>query len=406
MTRTALLLIIFLFSTTVNAFYTWEQDDASLELRGMLRGFGSVYYYPAIPSIYQNSEEKVLTGVARLIGKGQFNNTTSYEFNLYEAYVPGKTSAKQLAAVDVERSAILEWSQSATEYAHLAIDRLNVRWQFDRLDLIVGRQAVNLATTFYFAPNDFFAPFSAQTFYRVYKPGVDAIRAEYRLANLTQLTLLTVMGYQSDSSSVNGWSSTLDANRHSYLARYSTVWRDWEWSALMGKVQLKQVVGGSLQGSLGGGVGLRSEFHQARQNNANPETWNEFTIGLEHRFESSLDVRVEYFFHGQGAASVAEYPTLVQLASMRGSSYLASQYIALGIGYEFGPLFVGSAALLKNMIDNSTSVALNGNYSLSDEADLALTLAYANGDVPVGTSIRQEFGLAAKAISAEVRMHF
>ena len=105
---------------------------------------------------------------------------------------------------DVERSSALEWSLSESNYIHTAIDRLNIHWIKDRVDIIAGRQPINLATTFYFTPNDFFAPFAAQTFYRVYKPGVDALRTEVRLGELSQLSLICALGYSPEKGSANG----------------------------------------------------------------------------------------------------------------------------------------------------------------------------------------------------------
>jgi hypothetical protein len=46
---------------------------------------------------------------------------------------------------------------------------------------------------YYFTPNDFFASYAAQTFYRSYKPGVDAARLDWQWSELSQISLMTVV---------------------------------------------------------------------------------------------------------------------------------------------------------------------------------------------------------------------
>jgi len=166
---------------------------------------------------YEERSDAGVAGIARLIMQSKAGQHVSFDVNAYQTYIPSSLVSSQAGLgtpLDVERSAALEWSFSDDKYARLAIDWLNARYSYNRLDLIVGRQPINLATTFYFTPNDFFAPFAAQVFYRVYKAGVDAIRAEVRLGDLSQLSLITVLGYKSDPASDTGWSDEPHSDRY------------------------------------------------------------------------------------------------------------------------------------------------------------------------------------------------
>jgi len=195
-------------SVPASAFYEQSFDNGFIDLRGMVRGFGIAYENSEDNFFYENKSDSGVAAIARLLMRSQAGQQLSFEFNTYQTYIPSSLASYQGSMgtpLDVERSAALEWSFSDNEYIHLAIDRLNVRWAHNRFDFIVGRQPINLATTFYFTPNDFFAPFSAQAFYRVYKPGVDALRAEVRLGNLSQLSLINVFGYKYDLDSDTGW---------------------------------------------------------------------------------------------------------------------------------------------------------------------------------------------------------
>ena len=186
-----LLLAILLLSQPAAAFYNWRGEQAELELRGVTRFYATQQQNPSPNLIYQQENETHWAALARLLVDGRLGSHFTLTGNLLEA--AGSVVAESLTpAFDTQRSSALYQSQHDTGNvrAFLVVDSLAGQWTTSHLDLTVGRQPVNLATTFYFAPNDFFAPFAAQEVYRVYKPGVDAARAEIRLGNLSQLTLL------------------------------------------------------------------------------------------------------------------------------------------------------------------------------------------------------------------------
>jgi hypothetical protein len=402
-------ILLFVFLPPAIAFYEWQGDEANIDLRGMLQVYGTSYKYPEKTVFYKDTCKSDLGGLARLIIKAQIGDALTLEANTYQTYIPealifGQTGAN-ISVQDVERSSALEWSLSDKNYVHTAIDRFNVRWSKDRLDLILGRQPINLATTFYFSPNDFFAPFAAQAFYRVYKPGVDALRAEVRLGDLSQLSLISVLGYGRDPHTDTGWSDTPAGHRTSYIGRVSTVFKDFEWALLGGTIRDRDVIGGSLQGDLFQWLGIRAEGHIGYPENPPHGSYTEVTIGLEHHWENSLDVRLEYFFHGSGHRSSYDYS--IMSAVVRGESpYLGRNYTALGVGYEFTPLLNGQMSLIANLEDNSDLCSFNAVYSLSNEAELSLNLGVPFGKRSEGTRIRSEFGLYPYSINMEVRFYF
>ncbi len=392
------------------AFYEWQGGQSGGELRGLLRAGGGLYDNPKNNILYENDTDSTASGTVRLLFDGFFGNGASVELNAYQYYQHTSYDQTPFSASspsslrDVERTSLIEWkiADGAHDRSRLAIDRLNLRVTFDRTDFTIGRQAVNLATTFYFTPNDFFAPFSAQTFYRVYKSGVDAARAEVRLGELSQLTLLGVLGYKRDSSEANGWSKFSDSQQNSFVARASAVVGEFEWSVLGGKVRRSYAIGGSVQGEFFGWLGLRAEGHYA-----NPDAGNshaEITVGLEHRFENSLDIRVEHFHHGSGYGNADDYSQA--LLSTETIQYLGKNYTAFGAGYEFTPLLSGQALLEKNWTDASILLAFYSVYSLSDESELSFTLSVPFGDEPAGTDVKSEFGAYPRSVSVELRIYF
>ena len=407
----SLLLCLFTLLSTLpeNAepAWLWEKDDTGVELRGFLRLAGTATENPDFPLLYSDRSELIGLALARLIGNGWMGDNAGLELNAYQSYRATTSSLRSpagLSAPDVERSGSLEWTvtDSKKQRALFTIDRLNVRLNGDRLDLTVGRQAINLATTFYFTPNDFFAPFSAQTFFRVYKPGVDAARLELRLGDLSQLSIFGVAGYEPDLSEPSGWSGTPSADRSSVLVRGSATVAGFEWALIGGRVAGKNVAGGSLQGELFGWLGLRAEGHHADPQEKSQESYNELTVGAEHRFDDSLELRLEYFYHGSGASSVGDYA----LPGASAALYLGRHYMAFSAGYEFSPLLSAQFLPMANMTDGSVLFAFNSVYSLSDESEFSFSFSIPVGEKPATGRLRSEFGAYPSYVNLELRSYF
>jgi hypothetical protein len=231
------------------------------------------------------------------------------------------------------------------------------------------------------------------------------MRAEVRLGSLSQLSLISVLGYERDPDTDTSWSKDPNSDRASYVSRVSTVFRDFEWALLGGAVREANVIGGSLQGELFQWLGLRAEGHVADPDDSQLDPYSELSVGVEHRWENSLDLRLEQFYHGSGAGSVSGYgapPSAVQGESV----YLARSYTALGVGYEFTPLLNAGMLAIANLTDRSYLLSFNAIYSLSDEAELAVNLGVPIGKKPEDTEIKSEFGLYPYSVNIEVRTYF
>ncbi|MFV2060976.1 MAG: hypothetical protein ACC653_09850 [Gammaproteobacteria bacterium] len=388
------------------AFYEWQNDQQFLEARGLLRANASALEYPDNTLLYPNKTELGLAGFGRLLVDGGFNANWGVEFNIYQTYIPEAIqSARNNSGIptSIERSDLLEKNFSTNDYAHLAIDRLALRWSNGNTNLTLGRQAINLATTFYFTPNDFFAPYAAQTFYRVYKPGVDAVRLEHGLSELSQLSYMGVLGYKQDSNSDTGWSNSPDSSRSSHLIQWSDVFNDIETIVIAGEVTNTNIVGGAIQGELYKGTGFRLEGHYGNPQNNNSKNYKLLSVGLEHQWQNNSELRLEIFYNGLGTDNVSEYQASQNLSTVQ---YLARRYTALGGSYQFTPLLTGQAVVIANLDDQSQLLSFYTVYSLSDESEFTFNLNLPVGDKPEGLLIKSEFGSYPRSINIEVRQYF
>ena len=382
------------------AFYQQETGQAQYDARLLLRGFALAIEQADKPELNSQGDD-VLGGVGRIIAEAHYQTHWRFEFNIYQTYISNIQPDEQhnpVTGSDVERSAALEWSLSDTEYAHLTVDRLNAYWARDDFNISVGRQAINLASTFFFSPNDFFGPFAAQTFYRVYKPGVDAVQANLSVGELSGLSVIAVQGYRPEENSVSGWSDEPDSSRNSYVTRFVTNRAGFEWAVLAGKVRRTRIVGGSLSGELFDWLGIRAEGHQRTELDGEQLRYSELSVGFEHRWENSLMLQLEQYYHGLGADSVSAYDLQ--------QAYPARRYQALGLSYEFTPLLNGQLSIIRNQLDKSRLYSVNTIYSLGNESELVVSLSVPHGEGPQGLLIKSEFGNYPKIFNLEIRSYF
>ncbi len=392
------------------AFYEKTGKEGALDLRGSIQALGSFSKNPGDEVFFPEDMEFSGGGILRLLVLADYRDRVSLDFNGFQFYAktvaPGAGSEAVLPG-GAERSSAFEWNQSDDPdvQARLGIDRLSLRFLTDRADFILGRQPINLATVFYFTPNDFFAPFSPNAFFRLYKPGVDAARLEARLGALSQFSLISVFGYEPDLSSPDGWSREPEVARSSLLGRFSATGLGFEWGVLGGSVRGESLAGGSLQGELGGWLGIRAEGHYAWGGANLSEETGKIALDLEHRFENGLTVRLEQFYHSQGYRSNDELNRLIVGPRLPGL-FLARHYTALGWDYEFGPLLSAQMLSVINWIDPSFLFSLNAIYSLADEADLVLGITVPAGKRSSSPRLESEFGALPATAFLEARYFF
>jgi len=390
----------------VLAFYERQSEQLSIDARGFVRGFANAILYPDDPLLYPEKTSSGLAGIARLMIDMDAGDQWRFEFNAYQTYIPNDLATQQSSAglpVSVERSALFATNFSNQEQVYLALDRFSWRWSKENFDLSLGRQAINLATTFYFTPNDFFAPFSAQTFYRVYKPGVDALRAELALGDFAQLSVISVLGYRSTADSDTGWSDKPDSERGSHLLRWSNAYGNLDTTLIAGRVVRRNIIGTALQGEFFEWLGVRFAGHYAKPQSSSLAAYQQFSLGIEHRWENSLELRWELFYNGQGGDRIADYISIAQTANTR---YLARRYSAFGGSYNITPLLIGQAVIISNLDDQSQLLSLNVIYSLSDESEMVVNVALPVGDKPDTGVLQSEFGAYPLMFNIETRLFF
>jgi hypothetical protein len=326
---------------------------------------------------FYESDQTTLQGFAQLSGTGAKETDFQDPFRgvgLLETRLMADTHPTP----GVSLHAHLLATYQLDDKADLTTDRLNIRWRTPKTDITLGRQPINLATVFYFSPNDFFSPFSPNQFFRIYKPGVDAVRIAMGISSFSQLSLIGVWNTEVKE---NGPASQKEP---SWLTHFSTEQWGFQWATLAGEVWDRTILGGALSGTVWEQVDLRAEGHYAW--NKQLGSYAKMAVDLEHRFESGQRIRLEQYYTGEPPRPSAPFSD--------------KNYTLLGCGYPWTPLLFIDSLFLMNQDDASLIAALYATYSITDEIEASPMLL-----IPVRED-KGELGQIPYTVTVAIRAHF
>ncbi|MCO4762993.1 MAG: hypothetical protein KC502_15865 [Myxococcales bacterium] len=367
----------------VTAPVAWAAPDAdpmAWEATGALRGLGSAMTaanIDGLPSAAPGSSADVMAAsVLRGILSGRTDNTR-VELNVFaDVSRSPQFGNSALSTVGGRRSAYRNpqlshtFLQEDSSQGSVGLDRLTIRHIFGDVTVAVGRMPVSLSVTSLFTPNDFFAPFSASSINRVYKPGVDAAEVTWSLGAMSSLSLLGVAGWDTDGA------PQLDSS--AALLRGSTLVGSFQLSVLAGRLGQTSVLGLSAQGDVGE-YNLRFEGHVARRDADSPsepkrdDIYGRMAIGFDTRWVwRNASVMVESMFISDGAGAPSGYLGRAVSLSADELPMLGRMYAAAAGGFELLPIVRVGGFSMVNLADLSGLLGLSLAWSVADEIDVSL----------------------------------
>ncbi len=278
----------------------------------------------------------------------------------------------------------------STTLVHYEVDRLYFNRHFSNYGVSFGRQAVDWGSGRFWQPLNLFGSFSPTELDTDYKPGIDAIVADYYPSTLSALS--AIYAFAPQNQSIINDSAALHYRRQ--------VGEQSELALVGANIIGNPVIGGAFE-SVWGEVGWRLEGIYAR-----PEEGNESVVywitGLDYQFSNQTLLSVEYYDNSRGATSEMELATSATdpLVVSGLQLHLSRRLLAIGLSRELGPLLQGGYTVLSSAVkDSNDSLAwsflhqFNLTYSVSNESDLLLSLVVPTGRGLSPTSEpRTEFG--------------
>ena len=437
----AFILTVYLLSSAGPAGALWEHrgGNSSAELGGSIRTVGALIQYYDEPGLFGEGNE--LDGLSQTILRftleGDLEPVCSYEAHLVSDLTWTNTPAGGFAlpgaaggsgetryrVVDLS----LEWLDQGNWNGDLFLDRLNLKAELPRADLLIGRQAINFSQAYFWNPLDIFLPFDPEAFDRDYKPGVDAALLDIPLGAFSGLILVYAPGRELtlETGDAGLQVTAVDfADEPWYgsalVGRARTNLRNWDLTLQGGKIYGGWQAGGGFSGEIGT-FGLRGEatWFTPMENRGILVAGREIDLLTEHaaaviggdrRFDNSLHVNVEYLYNGAGGDIMAG---IIRQAVGETLS-LGKHELGIQASYEISPLLTGSFSWIINLTDSSSLVSPFLSRSLSNESEFLIGAILGFGSRPESTGeggfggidLRSEYGTYPNTFFAEFKLYF
>ncbi len=352
----------------------WSDGDRSVELRTSLKASLAPSKAPADPELYPEPESLASLWRLRLDltarPSAAITAGAAYEHRLWvvsqDAGLAGPGTLPP-GAPPFYRIRSLDWSVMEVPGASWRheVDRAFVTWHARGAEITAGRQAVGLGRGVLFGAVDVFAPFSPLEADREWRRGVDAVRADVKLADRWSLDGVVAFGESVDGSAavarLRGYAGEVDgelvlgwrardlvaglvgsaavggAEVHGEVAVYRTPDPYPGGLGAGGRVVLKAVAGTSYRIAVGQGIPVSLEWHWSGFGVADPA--DAVTRLASPAFRERYLRGDTQILGQQVAALLASYEaneeltlTLLGLASTRDASGVAAPGVTLHLG--------------------------------------------------------------------------
>lgn len=429
---TSFTILFLLFFWASKAPAITGDSEAAFGLDGSLRTVGALFLNYDFPASYgDEGMDDYFQALIRITAAGRPRDEFSYEVHMVQAltYFSGLGRGRGTGTINlgggktryraVDEAS--EWWTRDDVSALLWVDRLNVKLALRHMDLTLGRQAVTFGKAHFWNPLDVYLPFDPNQFDRDYKAGVDAVRADIPLGGFSGITLVGVLGRETDDSGkyLDG-ERTFDASWYgsSVLGRFFTNMGGFDLALQGGKIYGGYQIGAGVVGEVKG-VEVRAEaaYFKSRGSPVLPpplegELFEDHLMvvaGLGRRFESSLIMEVEYLYNGGGESN--ELNTAALRLDRGCIRHLGRHLAGFLASYELTPLVIGRFTALYSFSDGSVAVQPTVTLSVSNNSELlagtGLNFGRRPGTNPTGsTNVRSEFGSRPHFFFAEFKVYF
>lgn len=354
---------IFLFSLT-----SISNSQSIFEYKGYLQNTQTVWAPEQIDSwilsgsvlnrfdffLYPTSAWTVNLGVRNLIDYGQM-------IQLTPGYVDFVTKD------DGYFNLTKKWTDGTSYLFYTNIDRLNIFYSGENIELQVGRQRINWGVNLVWTPNDIFNSASYLNFDYAEMPGSDAGRAQYYFGYATSLELVYKIDYNEEVTSA--------------LMFKFNEW-DYDFQFFTGAMMEDYVVGGGWSGNISS-ANFSGEvtYFKDRENFADTTGQLVSSLGLTYTFPNDIYLHGEFLYNSTGKLGKAGGTSNLFKNQYNAKNLSPARYSLFGdISYQITPLITADLSSIFNPSDKSFYIGPFVDISLSQSVYLLLAGQFFFGD--------------------------
>jgi hypothetical protein len=357
-----IIVILSLISPTISAQDSTNCDFGKFSAKGHLQYLENVWLQP--------NSRKWLT-IGQINNRLDFNwqkgenlsanlgmrNILNYGQMVYDYYpYLSDYALKDYGLMDLT----FKLANDSSYYAFSSIDRANLNFTWNKLELTVGRQRINWGINMVWNPNDIFNTFNYFDFDYVERPGCDAVFAQY----YTGMTSSAQFAWKIDSDHKSTVAGMYKFNKWNY-----------DFQVFGGIMPNDVVVGGGWSGQIKG-AGFNGEisyFIPSETMNNEPQVLI-LSGGANYTFPSSFYLHVSAIYNSEGTTGKAFLGNfVVSSRDVSAKTLSPSRMEVFGeTAYQLTPLIRADIAGILNPYDGSAFFGPSLDISLTQNMELLL----------------------------------
>ena len=290
-------------------------QDSSINISGSIQtGYNLHDNYSFAPYFDKNITQD-FSSVARIIIEGDSREKYSYELHAVQAYNYSNINTG-ITGRDISMSVVDygdNWIKKSDQSAHYYLDRANVKFAVEDLDIHFGRLAVSFGKPLFWNLFDYYGnPYLNQE----YKAGIDALRLDKAISNFSGVNIvinkrkiLTQSGNYLENSVVQSYQWLGLEKEVGLLLRGYTTIKDTDYALLYKREPEGHRIGIEVDGEMGS-INFYDEitYLWGSEKISMPGSYQGNllknylmnVLGVNYRFNNSLQITAEHLFNGIG----------------------------------------------------------------------------------------------------------
>ena len=399
-------------------------QDSSIDVSGSIQTGYNLYDNYSFAPYFDKNITQDFSSVARIIIEGDSRDKYSYELHAVQAY---NYSNINTGITDRDTSMLVvdygdNWIKKSDQSAHYYLDRANVKFAVENLDIHFGRLAVSFGKPLFWNLFDYYgSPYLNQE----YKAGIDALRLDKAISNFSGVNMvinkrkiLTQSGSYLENSAVQSYQWLGLEEEVGLLLRGYTTIKDTDYALLYKREPEGHRIGIEVDGEMGS-VNFYDEitYLWGSEKISMPGSYQGNllknylmnVLGVNYRFNNSLQIIAEHLFNGIGDSDNLDASNIRYKNGV--STSLNDHLSGVSLSYEFNPLLVGQYDARLAWDDSSHQHNFSFVQSITDNVDFIAGGQINIGDRPNGTNwqnpnIQSEFGRLSDTFYLELKCYF
>jgi len=399
-------------------------QDSSIDVSGSIQTGYNLYDNYSFAPYFDKNITQDFSSVARIIIEGDNRDKYSYELHAVQTY---NYSNINTGITDRDTSMLVvdygdNWIKKSDQSAHYYLDRANVKFAVEDLDIHFGRLAVSFGKPLFWNLFDYYgSPYLNQE----YKAGIDALRLDKAISNFSGVNMvinkrkiLTQSGSYLENSAVQSYQWLGLEEEVGLLLRGYTTIKDTDYALLYKREPEGHRIGIEVDGEMGS-VNFYDEitYLWGSEKISMPGSYQGNllknylmnVLGVNYRFNNSLQIIAEHLFNGIGDSDNLDASNVRYKNGV--STSLNDHLSGVSLSYEFNPLLVGQYDARLAWDDSSHQHNFSFVQSITDNVDFIAGGQINIGDRPNGTNwqnpnIQSEFGRLSDTFYLELKCYF